>query len=82
MAALGFELACMCIRNCGVVLKDCASRSAVSAVTLASPARLIEAHGPTSQCLAAGGLRHPKRLQELLEKNLARVDRRSRRAIE
>src|SRR5713226_8336981 len=33
IAAFRSTLACMCIQNCGVVLKSCASRSAVSAVT-------------------------------------------------
>ena len=33
IAAFRSKLACMCIQNCGVVLKSCASRSAVSAVT-------------------------------------------------
>ena len=72
MGALRFELACMCIQNCGVVLKDCASRSAVSAVTprftrTSSLRRTVD----IPSVLAAGGLRHRKRLQELLEKNLS-----------
>src|SRR5580704_18644993 len=33
IAALRSKLACMCIQNCGVVLKSCARRSAVSADT-------------------------------------------------
>jgi hypothetical protein len=33
MAAFSSKFACMCIQNCGVVLKSCAKRIAVSAVT-------------------------------------------------
>ena len=57
MAALGFELACMCIQNCGVVLKNCASRSAVSAVTPRfTRTSSFKAHGRHPQCL---GRRRP-----------------------
>src|SRR5436190_6390288 len=42
-----------------------------------APHELIEAHGRHPQRLGRRGLRHLERLQELLEKNLARVNRRS-----
>ena len=78
MAAFRSKLACMCIQNCGVVLKNCARRSAVSAVTprlplTSSSSRTVDIPSfcAAAACVISSGFRNSS------EKNLSGMNCRS-----
>ena len=75
MAAFRSKFACMCIHSCGVVLKSCARRRAVSAVTPRLPrTSSFSAHRGHPERLGGCRLGHLERPQELLEQDIARVN--------